>query len=177
MFLSLIQNRRSIRKYTGQPVEPEKIEKIVEAALRAPSSRGLNPWEFVVIDDKALLEKMATSKPHGSSFLKNAPLGIIVTADDAIDTWVEDCSIAATFVKLAAESLGLKSCWVQIRDRKHDESSSARDFVAELTGLPENLNVLAIIAIGYAAEEKAPHGSDTLQYEKVKRNHYSHSFR
>ena len=77
MFDELIQKRRSIRRFLDQPVEPEKIDRLMEAALRAPSSRGLNPWEFVVVDERPLLETLATCKPHGASFLGQAPLGVV----------------------------------------------------------------------------------------------------
>ncbi len=105
MFISLIQKRRSIRKFLEEPVEDEKIEMLIEAALRAPSSRGLNPWEFVVVTERDLLQKLSKAKVHGSEFLKNAPLGIVVFADtDKCDVWVEDCSITSTFIFLASES-------------------------------------------------------------------------
>jgi nitroreductase len=108
MFSSLIQKRRSIRKFREKPVENEKIEILIEAALRSPSSRGHNPWEFIVVTEPGLLEKLSSAKMHGSEFLKNAPLGIVVCADeDKCDVWVEDCSIASTFIFLASESLGL----------------------------------------------------------------------
>ena len=81
MFLSLVQKRRSIRRYEDKPVEPEKIDRLIEVALRAPSSRGFNPWEFVVVTDPILLEKLSKAKPHGASFLKDASLGIVVCAD------------------------------------------------------------------------------------------------
>ncbi len=71
MFLSLVQKRRSIRKYLDKPVEKEKIELLIEAALRSPSSRGFNPWEFIVVTDRDLLEKLSKAKTHGASFLKN----------------------------------------------------------------------------------------------------------
>ena len=116
MFSSLIQKRRSIRKFQEKPVENEKIEILIEAALRSPSSRGHNPWEFVVVTERDSLEKLSSAKIHGSEFLKNAPLGMVVCADeDKCDVWVEDCSIASTFIFLASESLGLGSCWIQIR--------------------------------------------------------------
>ncbi len=176
MLIELLRNRRSIRKYQDKPVEKEKLDLIVEAMLRSPSSRGLNPWEFIVVDDTALLEKLSRSKPHGSSFLKNAQLGIIVCADSSVDTWVEDCSIASTFIKLTAESLGLRSCWIQIRDRDHSETKSARDYIADLTGIPSNLDIEAIISIGYAEEERPGHPKEKLQYEKVKYNSYQQDF-
>jgi len=168
MFLSLIQRRRSIRKYLEKPVEAEKIVALIEAALRAPSSRGFNPWEFVVVTDKGLLEKLSTAKPHGASFLKNAPLGIVVCADpEKCDVWVEDASIASMFIHLAAESIGLGSCWIQIRKRMHDQTTTAQAYIRNLLNIPKNLNVESIVAMGYPAEEKSPHRKEDLQYKKV----------
>jgi nitroreductase len=168
MFLSLIQRRRSIRKYSDKPVGTEKIDALVEAALRAPSSRGFNPWEFVVVTEKGLLEKLSTAKPHGASFLKNAALGIVVCADsEKCDVWVEDASIASIFIHLAAESIGLGSCWIQIRKRMHDQTISAQAYIRSLLNIPKNLNVESIVAIGYPAEKKPPHRKEDLQYKKV----------
>jgi len=168
MFLSLIQRRRSIRKYLEKPVEAEKIVALIEAALRAPSSRGFNPWEFVVVTDKGLLEKLSTAKPHGASFLKNAPLGIVVCADpEKCDVWVEDASIASMFIHLAAESIGLGSCWIQIRKRMHDQTTTAQAYIRNLLNIPKNLNVESIVAMGYPAEKKSPHRKEDLQYKKV----------
>ena len=168
MFLSLIQKRRSIRDYLEKTVEPEKIDMLIEAALRAPSSRGFNPWEFVVVTEKGLLEKLSTAKPHGASFLKNAALGIVVCADpEKCDVWVEDASIASIFIHLAAESMGLGSCWIQIRKRMHDQTTSAQAYIRSLLNIPKNLNVESIVAIGYPAEKKPPHRKEDLQYKKV----------
>ena len=173
MFLSLVQKRRSIRQYQDKPVEKEKIELLIEAALRSPSSRGFNPWEFIVVTDRDLLAKLSKAKPHGASFLKNAPLGIVVCADpEKCDVWVEDASIASIFLHLAAESLDLGSCWIQIRMRMHDQTKTAQEYVQELLNIPGNLNVESMIAIGYPAESKPPHRKENLQYEKVYYNEY-----
>ena len=100
MFISLIQKRRSIRKFQRKKVETEKVDMLVEAALRSPSSMGRNPWEFIFVTDQSLLEKLSRAKPHGSAFLKDAPLGIVVCADpETSDVWVEDASIAAIFLR------------------------------------------------------------------------------
>ena len=113
MFLPLIQKRRSIRKFQEKPVENEKIEMLIEAALRAPSSMGCNPWEFIFVTDQTSLERLSKAKQHGSAFLRNAPLGIVICADpNKSDVWVEDASIAATFLQLTAESAGLSSCCI-----------------------------------------------------------------
>ena len=168
MFLSLIQRRRSIRKYLEKPVEAEKIDALIEAALRAPSSRGFNPWEFVVVTETGLLEKLSRAKPHGASFLKNAPLGIVVCADpEKCDVWVEDASIASIFIHLAAESIGLGSCWIQIRKRMYDQTTPSEAYIRRLLDIPKNLNVESIVAIGYPAEQKSPHRKEDLQYKKV----------
>lgn len=173
MFLSLIQKRRSVRKYLKKAIEPERINSLIEAALRAPSSRSLNPWQFIVVDDPELLEKLAKSKQHGSAFLKDAPLGIVVCADPGrSDVWVEDASITSTYIQLTAESLGLGSCWIQIRERMHDHRKTAAEYVKEILGIAENINVESIISLGYPNEQLAPHPKDSLDYEKVFFNKY-----
>ena len=178
MFMSLIQKRRSIRKFLTKPVEDEKIELLIEAALRSPSSRGFNPWEFVVVTERDLLEKLSNAKTHGSQFLKNAPLGIVICADPGkCDVWVEDCSIASTFIFLAAESIGLRSCWIQIRERMHNESLSAETYVKDVLDIIPRLKVESIIAIGYPDETKPFHKKEDLQYEKVHNNHYGRYYK
>ncbi len=167
-FIKLIQKRRSIRRFQKRKVEDEKIELLIEAALRAPSSRGFNPWEFIVIKDETLLKSLSSSKLHGSAFLKNAPLAILVCADpEKSDVWVEDCSIASIFIQLAAESLKLGSCWIQIRKRMHDDKKSSEEFVREPLNIPERIKIESIIAVGYPDEKKPPHKKEDLKYEKI----------
>jgi nitroreductase len=163
VFLTLLQKRRSVRRFLAQPVEKEKVNLLVEAALRAPSSRGHNPWQFVVVSDRPMLERLARAKEHGSSFLKDAPLGIVVCADSSkSDVWVEDASIAAIIIQLAAESLELGSCWIQIRQRPHSKERTAQEYVAGLLALPPGVMVEALVAIGYPAEAKLPHPEESL---------------
>ncbi len=172
--MELLRRRRSIRTFTPEKVDPATVELLIEAALRAPSSRGNTPWEFVVVDDEELLSGLSRSKEHGPAFLKNAPLAIVVCADsDRSDVWVEDCAIASIIVQLTALSLGLGSCWVQIRKRRHDGGKSAEEYVRELLGLPEQIKVEAIIGIGHPGETKSPVPAGDLQYEKVKYNRWS----
>lgn len=168
MFLDLVKSRRSIRKFKDIPVERDKIEILIEAALRSPSSRGIYPWEFIVVTKPETLTELSASKPHGAGFLKNAPLGIVVAADpEKCDVWVEDSSIATTYIQLAAESIGLKSCWIQIRKRMYDQDSSAEKRVAQILGLPDNLRVESIVAVGYPDENRAGHKKEDLLYGKV----------
>lgn len=171
--LELLAKRRSIRKYLARPIEAEKIDILKEAVLRAPSSRALNPWEFIFVTEAALLERLAKAKRHGSSFVKDAPLAVAIAADpNRCDVWIEDCSIAATILQLTAESLGLGSCWCQIRMRDRDAGQSAEGYVKEVLGLPEGHVVEALIAVGHPAEEKKGHPTDSLLRERIHENRY-----
>lgn len=171
--LDLLKKRRSIRKYQRRPVEQEKIDLLLEAALRSPSSRGRNPWEFVVITDPERLRQLARAKEHGAAFLADAPLAVVVVADpEKCDVWVEDCSIAAIILQLTAESLGLGSCWAQMRLRAHDPKQSADNYLREVLGLPQGYVVEAIIGIGYPGESKSGHPHTSLEWNKVHLNHF-----
>ncbi|MEW6670626.1 MAG: nitroreductase family protein [Thermodesulfobacteriota bacterium] len=173
MLISLLQKRRSIRKFQDKKVEAEKIDTLIEAALRSPSGAAKYPWEFVVVTEKDILEKLSQAKEHGSALIKDAPLGIVVCADPAKqDIWVEDAAIASTIIHLTATDLGLGSCWIQIRERKHKGDKSAESYISEVLGLPENLKVLSMVAIGYPAEDKPAHAKEKLQYDRVHRNRF-----
>jgi nitroreductase len=166
--LDILRKRRSIRSYEDREIEPEKIELLKEAALRSPTSRGINPWRFVFITDKAKLEELSRAKENGSSFLKGARLGVVVCADgDESDVWVEDCSIASIILQLCGQSLGLGSCWIQIRKRMHSSSLTSENYVKRVLGLPENLKVESMIAFGYPNENKSPISKDQIEYYKI----------
>jgi nitroreductase len=174
IMIELLRKRRSIRKFTSEKVDITAVNTIIEAALRSPSSRGFNPWEFILVDDPELLVKLSKAKQHGSEFLKMAPLAIVVCADcTKSDVWIEDCSIAAIVTQLTALSLGLGSCWAQIRSRQHDEEISAESYIQELLGLPEHLKVECVLGIGYPAEEKQPVSADKLQHDKIRKNRWT----
>lgn len=172
--LDILQKRRSIRQFEARTVEREKIEILTEALLRAPSSRGLNPWEFVVVTDPARLQALAKAKAHGSEFLSGAPLAVVIAADPGrCDVWVEDCAIAAIILQLTAVSLGLGSCWVQIRLRPHGDGRSAEDYVREVVELPERLAVDCIVGIGYSRENKRGHEHSSLLFNKIHQERFS----
>jgi nitroreductase len=173
MLIDLLRKRRSVRRFEERPVEEDTIDLLIESVLRAPSSRSLNPWEFVVVRDREMLTRLAQAKPHGAAFLKDAPLAFVVCADPArCDVWVEDCSIAAILLHLAATDLDLGSCWVQIRLREHGDGRMAQEYVAELLGLPQGMVVEAIIAIGYPADELPGHPRASLLDGRVSFERY-----
>ena len=173
MVMPAFRSRRSIRKFTNKAVEKEKLDLIIEAALRAPSSMGRDPWEFIVVKDRHILEELSNAKPHGATFLKGADLGIVVCADkNKSDVWVEDTSIASTYIFLTAESLDLGACWIQLRSRNHSDNITASEYISGILGIPENIEVLSIIAIGYPDEEKPHHKKEDLKYERIHVNGY-----
>jgi len=172
--LELLRQRRSIRKFQQCPVEPEKVEQLTEALLRAPTSRNLQPCQFLIVDDPQLIHGLARSKGHGTGFLQTAPLAVVIAADpEKSDVWTEDSAIAAIIVQLAAEGLGLKSCWGQLRLRPHSENLSASDYAKQLLDIPAGFEVPIVIGIGYADEEKDGHPRASLPDEKVHRNRFS----
>lgn len=172
--LDLLRTRRSTRKFRPEPISPEIIEKLEETALRSPSSRSINPWEFIFVDQPELLAKLSKAKQHGADFIGNASLAIVVCADSTkTDVWVEDCSIAAILLQMTAHAEGLGSCWAQIRNRQHDEVQSAENYVQQLLGLPETVKVECIIGIGHPDEKHPPIPLENLQRNKIRRNHWS----
>lgn len=173
MLYELLKSRRSIRKFQSKEVEKEKMDILLKSALLAPSSRSRRPWEFIAVTDKELLKKLAKAREHGSSFIENAPLGIVVIADPEIcDVWIEDASIASIIIQLTAQSLGLGSCWIQIRERFHSDNLKAEDYVKDVLGIPSKYSVECMIAVGYPAEEKEAYSEDDLLLEKLHYNRY-----
>jgi nitroreductase len=126
------------------------------------------------VDDPETIGQLSRAKPQGSEFIKKAPLVIVVCADSTkSDVWIEDCSIAAIIIQLTAQSLGLGSCWAQIRNRQHDYEKTAESYVQELLGLPEQVKVECILGIGHPAERKEPIAADKLQHNKIRRNRWA----
>lgn len=152
---SLMKKRRSIRAFKSREVEEEKIDQIIQTVLLSPSSKNKNPWKFIVVNDQEMLFKLSDSKAQGSQFLAEAPLAIVVLADSGqSDVWIEDSSIATTVILLSAQSLGLGSCWIQLRERSRSDGQASEEFVADLLGVPDHFRILCMVAIGYPDEKK-----------------------
>ena len=167
-FSELIKTRRSMRKFTDEELTQEQVEQLLRAALMAPSSHRSTGWQFVVVDDKPTLARLAECKQTGAAFVAEAPLAIVVMGDPAVsDAWIEDASIAAIMMQLQAEDLGLGSCWAHVRGRFAADGTPADDVVHELLGIPDNLRVLCIIAVGHKGMERKPFNEEHLLWEKV----------
>ena len=171
--IHILRNRRSVRVFEDRAVEDDKVEILKEALVRSPSSRSINPWEFILVEDRQALQELSRCKPHGASFLSGASLGVVVMGNtEKSDTCIEDCSIAAITLQYTAESLGLSSCWCQVRLRSHDENRSAEAYVRETLGIPDNYLVECIIGVGYRGEDKSPHSIENLDWEKIRTSRF-----
>jgi nitroreductase len=166
--IEAVRDRRSIRRYEAKPVEPGDIELMQEAMLRAPSSRNLKPWRFVFVTQPDALERLSHVRPSFAEPIGRAPLAVVVCAHASVsDCWVEDCSIAAATLQLMASSLGLGSCWIQIRARDHDDGLPAETHVREILGLDADLSVECIVAVGHPAETKPPKEQASLSWDRI----------
>lgn len=156
-FLEVIEKRKSVRKYSVQPVERELLDAIVRVAQTAPSSRNSKSSAFMIVEDRDMLDALSVMRDYGSGLLKGAPAAIVVLGDETkTDLWVDNCAISATFIQLAVTSMDLVSCWVHCNGRPRlkdvPEGERAEDYVRELLGLKEGLRPYCVIAIGYPEE-------------------------
>lgn len=164
----LLVNRRSIRRYTSEPLKPEEVQQILEAGLLAPTSKSSRPWQFIVVEDREMLSRLSECKSVGAAPIAKASLAIVVAADPALsDPWIEDASIAAAYMQLQAADLGLGSCWIQVRDRYRADGVSANEHIQELLGIPETIPVVCVMTFGHKDEERRPVDTSKLLWEKV----------
>lgn len=167
-FKDLVQQRRSHRKFTADEIDGEDVKMILRAGLMSPTSKGQRAWQFVVVDNKADLEKLSDAKDLGGAFIKDAAMAIVVLGDPMQnDCWVEDGSIAAITMQYQAEELGIGSCWVQMRGRGLSDGTTADMVIQGILGIPENLSCLCVLALGRKADERKPQNEDKLKWEKV----------
>lgn len=152
--MNAILARRSIRKYTEQPVSKEAIREILEAAMSAPSAGNEQPWHFIVINDRKILEEIPKFHLY-SQMLKDAPIAILVCGDEQLEKykgfWVQDCSAATENILIAVQEKGLGAVWLGIYPEE-DRVAGIR----QLLNIPANIIPLSLIPIGYPGEEKPP---------------------
>lgn len=163
-----IFERRSIRKYIDKPVEYGDLQKLLRAAMYAPSAGNEHPWHFVVIENKETLLKIPTIHPH-TMMLKEAPLAIVVCGDTSNlkydgAFWVQDISACIQNILLEGQHLGLGTCWCGVYPREELVKE-----VSDLLDLPQHIKPVAIVAIGYPGEQrevKERYKEDRIHKEK-----------
>jgi nitroreductase len=152
--LETIRTRRSIRKYTDQEVPEHLVTELLKAAMAAPSAGNEQPWHFVVIRDRNLLDEIPKFHPY-SAMLKYASVAILVCGDLTLEKykgcWVQDCAAATQNLLLAATALGLGSVWTAV----HPMEDRVRG-MRRLLGLPGFVVPLALVPVGFPADSPGP---------------------
>jgi nitroreductase len=157
--LDLIKKRRSIRRYTNEPVSDADIRMLLEAAMAAPSGDNSQPWEFVVVRQEGLRRQLAQTHPW-SRMCGGAPVVFVVCVHERRSShWVEDASAATENLLLAAAALDLGAVWVGIYPNTQSERR-----VRQALGIPSSLRVLCLVPVGHPAESKPPR----TQYDENK---------
>jgi len=149
--LRIIFARRSIRRYTGQPVSEVDITSLLQAGMAAPSAGNRKPWHLVVVTDKQTLRAIAAAPPFGRT-LGGAAMAIVVCGDPSTsDWWLQDCTLATENTLIAAAGLGLGAVFLGCHGRTEREQPIRR-----VLGIPEEIGLASVLSIGYPAEEKEP---------------------
>lgn len=162
--LEIIKTRRSIRKFKRKKVEQEKLDEILKAAMFSPSAMHRRPWEFIIVKDQELKNKLAKATMW-SKFAKDAPVILIIAASKS-SLWLEDCSIAAEAIYLEATNQGLGTCFIQITGSRTVLKDS-EEYVRGLIGAPKRVHILCLMPIGYPDEEKEEHSEKEFERSKI----------
>lgn len=164
--MEAILGRRSIRRYDGRPVTEDQIERILRAAMCAPSANNEQPWQFIVITDRRMLDRIPTIHPY-AAMLKEAPLAVLICGDTSLEKspgyWVVDCAAATQNLLVAAHALGLGTVWLGVYPRQQ-----RMDDIAALLDLPDHIKPLALVAVGHPAETKP--ANDRYDASRIRRD-------
>ena len=163
-----IFNRRSIRKFKDQAVEPEKVDKLLRAAMQAPSAGNQQPWVFIVVQDKENLAKVAGTSPYAKP-VASSGVTFVLLADESVmkvpSAWQQDMGTAAENLLLEAVHLDLGGVWFGVAI-----SDEISDNVSRLFGLPNHIKPFAMLSVGYPDEQKNEfvdrYKADKVHYEK-----------
>jgi nitroreductase len=166
--LEAIHTRRSVRQFDDRPIDGAMVDRLLAAAMMAPSARNAQPWHFVVIDDRALLDRIAEINPN-AEMARRARLAILVCGDLELELsggyWVVDCAAATQNLLLAAHALGLGAVWTGVYPRQE-----RMEGIGGLAGLPPHVKAHSLVVLGYPAEQPASH--NRYRADRVRRNRW-----
>lgn len=172
--LETMLGRRSVRAYTDEPVAEDDLEKILDAGMLAPSGKGIRPWHFIVVTDPAHIKALIGCRKGGPKMLETATAVICVLGDTRkSDTCIEDSSVVLDQMHLMAGTLGLGSCWLQVRLRpSEEEGTSTEEFLRQRLGFPEEMELEAMLVLGHPAQKPAAHTLEELPQGRVHREQW-----
>ncbi len=164
--LETIFTRRSIRTFLKRPIPSDILETVLKAGMYAPSAGNQQPWQFIVVDERRLLERIMAAHPY-AGMLKTAPAAVLVCGDVSLEkfsgNWVIDCSAATQNILLAAHALGLGAVWVGVYP-EDDRISAMR----KIFGLSENVRPHSLVPIGYT--DYKGYDADRFKPERIHKN-------
>ena len=167
--MDFIFKRRSVRVFEDIEIGIPQVEHLIKAGMQAPSSKNASPWEFIIVDDSELLEKLSTTH-HRSVHVKNAPICIVVLANKdkfiKAGKWIQDLGACTENLLLESVNQGLGACWVGVFPKKKLVNK-----VRETLNIPENLIPYALIPIGYSEEKNI--FIDKFDENKIHRNKFN----
>ena len=173
--LDAIRTRRSIRIYhPDKPLSAESVQVIMEAALRAPSSKNRHTTQFILVEDKEKLVELSYMRERGCSFLKDVPLAVVVLGSPMeCEHWIADASLSAGYLQLQAWALDIGSCWVDVHGQFTGNGQNSDEYVRNALGIPYQLEVLCIIGLGYVNGEAPERPVESLKWEKIHMGQYN----
>ena len=167
-FEEVLLKRRSVRKFSDEDVTKEQLDKILKAGLLAPTSMNRKPCNFLVVSNKDTLKELSEVKAHGSQFLAGANKAIVVIANTLqADTWIEDSSIALSFMHLMATDIGVGSCWIQIHLRESADGEESEKLVRDIVKVDDYFRIVGILALGIPDGEIKAHTLEDMDKSKV----------
>ena len=167
-YKDLLLKRRSVRKFTDEDVTKDQLNQILQAGLLAPTSRNRKPCNFLVVSNKETLKELSEVKEHGSKFLADANKAIVVIANTLVaDTWIEDSSIALSFMHLMAADIGVGSCWIQIHMRKSSDGEDAEKLVRDIVKIDDYFRIVGILALGIPDGDVKPHTLEDIDKTNI----------
>jgi nitroreductase len=166
--MEAILTRRSIRKYTARAVPDDVVVELLGAAMAAPSAGNQQPWQFIVVRDRGLLESIATASPY-AGMVGGAQVAVVVCGDLSLEEkpgfWVQDCSAATENLLIAANAAGLGAVWLGFYPREERVA-----FLRKLLNVPEHVVPFAVVPIGYPAEHPGP--ANRFKPERIHLDHW-----
>lgn len=167
-FIDYMRSRRSERKYDSTSVSREKLDLILEAGLRSPTGNNFAETEFILIEDRETLLYLSRLRKVATRMLNSAGAAIVVIADkEKSNLWIEDASAAMAYMHLTASAFGLGSCWVQMRTRADIDDNDLEEVLRAKFNVPDNMGVLAILAIGNIDENEKKGMRKNINWDRV----------
>lgn len=173
--MEAIRTRRSIRIYhPDKPLPPEAVQAILEAGLRAPSSKNRHTTQFILVEEQAMRERLSYMRERGCAFLRDVPLAVVVLGSPMeCEHWIADASLSAGYMQLQAWHMGIGSCWADVAGQSTPNGQDSGEYVRQALDIPYQMEVLCILGFGYVNGEAPTRASESLKWEKIHIGKYS----